>query len=30
MGLDKVKTFKERENFPTEHKKNLKVKRRLI
>lgn len=30
LGLDKVKTFEEGEPFPTENKKHLKVKRRLI
>lgn len=30
MGLDKVKTFEEGEYFPCEHKKHLRVKRRLV
>ncbi|MEJ6951434.1 sulfatase [Natronospora cellulosivora (SeqCode)] len=30
MGLDKVKTFEEGELFPCEHKKNKRVKRRLV
>jgi len=30
MGLDKVKTFAEGEHFPCEHKKNRRVKRRLV
>ena len=30
MGLDKIQTFQEGENFPCDHKKDLKVKRRLV
>lgn len=30
MGLDKIQAFEEGENFPCDHKKHLKVKRRLI
>ena len=30
MGLDKIQAFEEGENFPCEHKKHMKVKRRLI
>lgn len=30
MGLDKVKTFEEGEHFPCEHKKNRRIKRRLV